>query len=128
MYLSIIMLGRIFLCACVIKMNIIYSFLFLIIENASITYLSKTLHLRPSFAMIKIIDFTDDKCRLFHVSEYELQSYLINPFRISLETNSKKMLMDLPGIEPGTPRCKRGILPLDYRPLKDIYIMSIIIL
>jgi hypothetical protein len=24
--------------------------------------------------------------------------------------------MDLPGIEPGTPRCKRGILPLDYRP------------
>ena len=25
--------------------------------------------------------------------------------------------MDLPGIEPGTPRCKRGILPLDYRPL-----------
>ena len=25
--------------------------------------------------------------------------------------------MDLPGIEPGTPRCKRGILPLDYRPV-----------
>jgi hypothetical protein len=24
--------------------------------------------------------------------------------------------MDLPGIEPGSPRCKRGVLPLDYRP------------
>ena len=26
--------------------------------------------------------------------------------------------MDLPGIEPGTPVCKTGILPLDYEPLK----------
>ena len=27
-----------------------------------------------------------------------------------------KKLMDLPGVEPGSPRCKRGIIPLDYRP------------
>ena len=27
--------------------------------------------------------------------------------------------MDSPGIEPGSSRCKRDILPLDYKPVRD---------
>ena len=37
-----------------------------------------------------------------------LQNFILFP---------RNNIMDLRGIEPRAPRCKRGILPLDYRPL-----------
>lgn len=30
--------------------------------------------------------------------------------------------MDLPGIEPGSSRCKRDILPLDYKPKHKVWV------
>ena len=36
----------------------------------------------------------------------------------------EKPKVDPPGIEPGTPVCKTGVLPLDYRPNKKLNLIA----
>jgi hypothetical protein len=54
----------------------------------------------------RISSFTDDVLHLLRCS-----------ILLNMICEIHKEIMDPPRIELGTPRCKRGILPLDYGPL-----------